>query len=590
MTVDSTIQLLRRLSIHLDRRRKRQIAFLTFLSLLAAISELISLGSIIPFLAAITEPDKILDISFVKSFGALFGWSQPRELLVPLAILFSFAVTLSACVRLCSTWLGGRLAAAIGSDLSRKAYRLTLFQPYAIHVARNSSQVINSIIRESAASVNVINQALVTFTATLVSFSLVVGLLFINFGIAILSALLFLFFYTLVAMFVRKELTFNSRFMAQANIEAIKALQEGLGSIRDVLLDGSQMLFVDVYSDADVPARKLAARNAFLGSFPRYSLEAVGLVVIASIATFFALNQQSERSIIPLLGAFALGAQRLLPSLQQVYSGWTNVRSSNAQLSGFLGMLDQPEPPCTSLLYQKELFRLAVNFQDVHFSYSEDLSEVVKGISFNLKKGESLGLVGKTGSGKSTVIDLFMGLLIPTSGSILVDNISIHEDANSALLDSWKSQIAHVPQAIYLSDSSISENIAVGIPCKEIDNSRVRHAADLAQISEFIESLPLSYNTKVGERGVKLSGGQRQRIGIARALYRGAEILVLDEATSALDSNTEAEIMKSISRLKSHLTIVMVAHRLSTVSQCDRIIRLESGLIVQQGLPSEVLS
>ena len=286
----------------------------------------------------------------------------------------------------------------------------------------------------------------------------------------------------------------------------------------------------------------------------------------------------SGGAVIPLLGALALGAQRVLPALQQIYNGWAALRGYNTAIQEVLAMLNQPLPPHQSVAVPLML-QDGIRFGVVHFRYGPERPEVLRGLDLEIRSGERIGLIGSTGSGKSTTVDLLMGLLAPTAGRLLVDGEDLHDPAHPERLAAWRAAIAHVPQSIYLADGSIAENIAFGVPREKIDLARVKQAAEQAQIASFIEASSDGYGSFVGERGIRLSGGQRQRIGIARALYREVQVLVLDEATSALDTDTEALVMEAIERLSRDLTLVMVAHRLSTLSNCHRVIELANGRV-----------
>jgi ATP-binding cassette subfamily B protein len=281
-----------------------------------------------------------------------------------------------------------------------------------------------------------------------------------------------------------------------------------------------------------------------------------------------------------MLGALALGAQRLLPALQQAYGAWATIVGSQASLADAIDLLEQPiRAEMLQSAPEPMQFREAIRFKGVNFRYTEDGPWVVRNLDFIIPKGSRIGLVGATGSGKSTTLDILMGLLTPTEGQLLIDGYSLDGD----LMRAWRRTIAHVPQSIYLSDASFIENIAFGIPLEQIDFERVKLAAKQAQIADFIESCPQGYRTPVGERGMRLSGGQRQRVGIARALYKQASVLVFDEATSALDNATESSLMESIEALNRDLTILLVAHRLTTVRQCDVVVEIKDGSIHAQG-------
>ena len=411
------------------------------------------------------------------------------------------------------------------------------------------------------------------------------GLLLIDAPVALATSFLFGSAYGLLAVISSRELRSNGKKIVEASNLQLKALQEGLGAIREVLLDGSQPTYLQIYRKADRPQRQLQAKNIFLGMFPRYALEALGMVAIALVGGLLVLQRGSSASVIPLLGALALGAQRLLPALQQIYRGWASLKSSNAAMQDVLLMLNQPLS--LEVYVDKPLaLREGIRLGGVHFRYGPDQPEVLRGLDLEIRRGERIGLIGSTGSGKSTTVDLLMGLLAPSTGRVFVDGLDLHDPAHPERLAAWRAAIAHVPQSIYLADSSIAENIAFGVPRHEIDMARVKQAASKAHIAGFIESSPEGYDSFVGERGIRLSGGQRQRIGIARALYKNSKVLVFDEATSALDNDTEAEVIESIEALNKDLTVVMIAHRLSTIARCDRVVDLSHGSVKRIFRPS----
>lgn len=571
----STRAILIGLWYHLSRRRRFQLAGLIVVMLASGISELLSLGAILPFLAVLSDPEHLWEQPLVKNIAVILNINKSSDLLIPAIFVFALVAVLAALIRLINLWFNGRLSAAIGSDLSCDAYRRTLYQPYSVHVQRNTSVVITATTTQISRTVNALSALLQLVTSGIVAAAILTGLVLVDVVVAIATAFLFGSVYILLALLTRRELRQNSILISSMYNLQVKFLQEGLGAIRDVLLDGNQQLYVGIYRKAELPLRNLQAKNRFLSAFPRYAIEALGLVAISVVGGFMVLQKGLDSTVIPVLGALALGAQRLLPALQQVYSSWSAIKSYTADLQGVLEMLNQPLPSLETSV-DPLILRQGLSFKSVHFSYGKDQPEVLRGLNLEVSCGERIGIVGKTGSGKSTTVDLIMGLLSPTSGHIFVDGCDLHDPLCPDRLLAWRASIAHVPQSIYLSDSSIAQNIAFGIPEDKIDFDRVRLVANQAQIGGFIESSQHGYDTVVGERGICLSGGQRQRIGIARALYRKANVLILDEATSALDNNTELNLMEAIDQLNPELTIIMVAHRLSTLKSCDRIISIDS--------------
>ena len=582
--------LLRKLWGHFSKQRRLQLGALLLVMLASSGAEVFSLAAVLPFLGVLANPEQIWQLPVVQKLAPQLGISSVAQLLLPITLLFGLAAVGAAAVRLLNVWLNGRLAAAIGSDLSCEAYRRTLYQPYGVHVARNSSGVITALQSQIGSLVAVLSSLLTMVSNGLVLLGLLWALLLIDAKVALIAGGVFGLAYAVIVQTSKRQLTSNSKRSAVYSQASLQALQEGLGAIRDVLLDGSQQLYLQIYRQADRPLRQISAQSTFIGAFPRYMMEAVGLCLIGGVAFGLTSRHGGMATALPLLGALALGAQRILPALQQTYSAWAIIKAYKSAVEAVVDILEQPQPPGAFATIPTPLsLQQQIRFEQVSFAYGIDGPLVLDRLSYEIKKGERVGLIGSTGSGKSTTVDLLMGLLEPSSGQITVDGSSIHSQKEPERLLAWRAAIAHVPQMIYLADRSIAENIAFGVAAAELDLERVKLAAEQAQIAEFIESSPRGYKTFVGERGIRLSGGQRQRIGIARALYKQASVLVFDEATSALDNVTEAALMEAIEGLSRELTIVMIAHRLSTVQRCDRVIELEGGSLLKQGPPQEIL-
>ena len=579
----------RQLWAYLARRRRIQLGVLLLVMLASSAAEVLSLAAVLPFLAVLANPEGLWSQPLVQQWAPRLGIASAEALLLPITIAFAMAALAAGAIRLLNLWLNGRLAAAIGSDLSCEAYRRTLYQPYAVHLARNSSELIASISTDVIRVIyQVLNPLLLLLSSGLIAASLVVALLAIDWNIAVGAGLVVGLVYVVAMASSRGPLQVMGQRQVLLNRQLIQALQEGLGAIRDVLLDGTQTFYANTYQRSDQPLRRTGADVSFLSTYPRLVLEPVGMALIA-VMGFALVRQAGVARALPLLGALALGAQRLLPVVQKVYEGWAQGRGAKDSLANVLELIAQPLPPGQSQGRAQPLaLRQGIRFEAVHFAYGTELPEVLRGIDLEIRRGERIGIIGSTGSGKSTTLDLLMGLLLPTAGRILVDGEDLHDPEHPERLSAWRATIAHVPQSIYLADSSIAENIAFGLPKDQIDMLKVRLAAEQAQIAGFIESSPAGYKSFVGERGIRLSGGQRQRIGIARALYKQAQVLVFDEATSALDNQTEVAVMEAIEGLSDELTILLIAHRLSTVQRCDRVIRLHQGALQLKGRPTFV--
>lgn len=578
--------LLKRLWHHLGLRRQRQFVLLFCLMMLSAFAEMISLGAVMPFLGVLISPDRVFNYSIVAKTAKVWGIASPADLVLLLSIVFAVAALFAGSVRILLLWSSTRLAYVTGADLSIDIYRRTLYQPYKVHVARNSSEVISSLAYKVNGALNVLYMMLMLISSMVLLVVIMIALLAINAGVAIAAVIGFGGSYGLITWLFRKRLAYYSKLIARDYTLLTKAQHEGLCGIRDVLLEGTQPFYCNIYRQADYPLRMAMGDIAFIAGSPRFVMEAISMALIAALAYMLSRQPEGAYSALLLLGTLAMGAQRLLPALQQAYVAWTSIAGHRDSLFEALEFLDQPlsaealQPPPPPLDFQG-----SIRFDNVYFRYTSNGTWVLGGIDLTLPKGHNIGFVGSTGSGKSTLLDLLMGLMDPTEGQVLVDGLPISGER----LRAWRRTIAHVPQSIYLADVSLAENIAFGVPYDEIDMERVRQAARQARISDFIESSSDGYGAVVGERGVRLSGGQRQRIGIARALYKQATILVFDEATSALDNTTEQEVMEAIEGLGRDLTIIIVAHRLTTVKHCDIIIELGQGKILAQGTYESLL-
>lgn len=586
----STLGLLLGVGQHLTLRRKVQLILLLVVFLVNTLAEMLSLSAVIPLLATLSNPQAVLDNKYAQSFIDFIDINSSTDLIVFVVFIFVVLTMLSTAVRIVNSFSSSRLAAAITSDLSVQLFNHVLSQSYEVHLLRNSSSVITAVVNRTAETVVAINAAFGIVASLMISLGLIIVLMVANWPITLITVSLVTIAYAILVKSMRLKLAANGNLVVNASSQQIKYLQEGLGSIRDVLIDGTKSVYTSSFREADIALRRKQSENGFLSSLPRYLIEGLAMIILALIAGVLSLNTPYRDSLIPILGTIALGSQRLLPSFQQVFNGWASIRACRSGLAVLLEYLNQPISEYdTSVIGQSFQFDSAIELRSIYFKYQRTAKYALNDINLLIKKGECLGIIGNTGSGKSTMVDILMGLLLPSLGELLIDGQVVCSSTQVNCLRHWHSMIAHVPQSIYLTDGSITENIAFGISKQDIDLERVRLAAESAQISAFVESFPEGYDTSVGERGVRLSGGQRQRIGIARALYKQAQLLVLDEATSALDTSTEKLVMSSIHRMATNMTIIMIAHRLSSLQACDRILLLEDGRIKRQGTPQDLL-
>jgi ABC-type multidrug transport system fused ATPase/permease subunit len=585
----SLIPLLQRLWPHITNRRRKQLAVISGLMLVSTVAELVSIGAVLPFLGVLAAPNKVLEQSWAQFLVINLGLTESEQLLFTLTLIFGLSVVFASVARLLLIWGQTRLSFAVGGDLSLDVYRRTLYQPYSVHSSRNSSQVIAGVINKVGnLGANTLLPIMNFFTATVILFSIMAFLIVVNPLISVAAFISLGSIYIVILLLTKNQLAKDGYRENQESSRSIKALQEGMGSIRDVLLDGTQEVCCHIYDVSNRALRRAGANIIILSAAPRFIVEGLGMLLIGTLA-YVMVSRPGEGGVvtaIAVLGALALGAQRTVPLLQQIYSSLITLRGKRAMLIDALELLEQSLPAYADNLPPAPLvFQQAVCLENLSFRYDLQGPWVLRNVNLCIPRGSRVGFVGNTGSGKSTLLDIIMGLLIPGSGSLRVDGIEVTYNNHRA----WQMHIAHVPQAIYLADTSIAQNIAFGIPHDSIDWGRVKEAAQRAQISSTIESWERGYQTFVGERGVRLSGGQLQRIGIARALYKQADVLVLDEATSALDSNTESAVMEAIDELDKNLTILIVAHRLSTLRNCTKIIELREGQVARVGGYEEVV-
>ncbi len=561
----------------LSPERRRRLLVVVAALVASALSELLTIGAVLPFLALVADPARAADLPGFSVFHSLVGGGSGEALIQKSTALLIAAAVLAAAMRLLILRLSQNFVVLVAHDISTGIFARILRQPYSLYVSRNSSLVLASLEKLQILVSGVLLPLVQGCVAAVLVFC--IGLLLFAIDPLMASAAaatMGLLYLALIAAF-RRRLKANSTAVAGASTARMKTWREGIGSIRDILLEGSQPVFEDAFRRLDRQFRSGQSFAWFAAQAPRYVVEAAGIILIGLLALYMSARPGGVTSALPVLGALALGAQRLMPLVQQFYSGATLVTGNLQVLRDVLDLLQAPVvksiPPSEAapLPFAREIALEGVGFQ------FEGRSEwALSGIDLSIPKGSRVGLVGPSGSGKSTFFDLLMGLLEPTSGRIMIDGTPLSEENRNR----WQRQIAHVPQSIYLTDSSIASNIAFGGPEDAIDHERVREAARRAQIHAFIEELPAGYDTRVGERGVQLSGGQRQRIAIARALYKRASVLIFDEATAALDEESEAGVVQAISESHPDITILIAAHRRSVFSCCDRIIRFDKGRLI----------
>jgi ATP-binding cassette subfamily B protein len=562
-------------------RRKAQVGLVFVFMLVGAIAELMAIGAVLPFLRLIVAPEVVLAEPRLAGLRMMFGWRSASDLVLPAALLLIACAVGAAGVRLLLTWVSQRFIYRLGHDMDVELFRRTVRQPYHVFVNRNGAEILAGFDK-----INIlVNTMLLPVMQGLISATIaacIVALLFwIDPFTAAVTTIVMSLIYVGIALFSRASLRLISHQRARLATGRIKAVQEGLGALRDIILDRSHHVHEQRFARINDAFRDMGARGAIIATTPRFVAEAAGITLIGSLAIYFSRAPGGILAAVPVLGALVLGAQRLLPLVQASYHALIQYLAGRGALADVLDLMAGPMLEDAALDDQSApSFSREIALVDLGFRYG-DGAEALNNIGLVIAKGERIGIVGRSGSGKSTLVDVVMGLLEPDTGTILIDGVPLTQER----VGGWQAQIAHVPQSIFLSDDTVAANIAIDQVRDRIDMERVEDAARQAQIHGFITSLPQGYATTIGERGIRLSGGQRQRIGIARALYKRADVLILDEATSALDDATEAAVMAAIGRSSHAPTIVMIAHRLSTLKGCDVIYRLDRGRIVPNDAP-----
>jgi ABC-type multidrug transport system fused ATPase/permease subunit len=569
---------------YLPTRRKLQVLALLVLSIFSALVEVAAVGSILPFIAVLQDPEIIK--SYIR--GSLTDEWLGNHLPFAITMLFCISVLLSSAMRIFMVWISARVSYGAGSDLSAEIFRRTLYQPYRLHVIRSSNEVVDLLSSGVAALIGECLLPAVSLISNLFVIGAVGTLLFVVNPLLAVSVVFGIgTLYIVIAWLNRHRLDRLGYQSSMASREKIRTIQESVGGMRDVLINGTQSSFLRHFSGSEGILNHSRTAIRMLGQSPRYLIEAIALVMVAIMA-YRLSDGNGLNSSVAVIGTFAIGAQRTLPALQNAFTSWTTIRNSMAYVDRIIKYLDESEPaPDTQSRKGEPLpFSSQIQFDSVSFRYTNGSPLANSTLSFTIPRGSRVGIIGSSGSGKSTMVDLLMGLLEPSEGEIRIDGIPLVASNRAA----WQANISHVPQSVFISEGSIEENIAFGIPPRNVDHLRVVEAARMARIHEFIESLPSGYATPGGERGIRLSGGQRQRIGIARALYRRCNVLVFDEATSALDNETEQSVMHAVSQLSKDLTIVLIAHRLTTLRDCDIIMEIEQGKVIRQGSYAELIS
>jgi ATP-binding cassette, subfamily B, bacterial PglK len=567
----------------MSKKLKLRFFQLLFLVFIGGLSEVISLGAIIPFLAILINPEDASNIPFISWAINFLNLDLINGNYGQLMIIFSMIIVIANLFRYLLIYMTNKFNYGLGHEIGIGIYKKALYESYDIHISRNKSEVISGFVK--------LELALWMIITTLNALSAIILSLFITFTLFFISpfyttailALLGLI-YTLFYFISEKWLVTNSDILSLNGDTRIQSAQEGLNSIRDIILGGKQNYFLDNFIKIDKKFRSAQVSTEVIAPAPRHMIEVSCILFIVFFAYISMNKYGNASSFIPTIGVLVVGLQRLIPLGQQIYHGWTKYNGEKKPFNDVINLINSSL--VATLVNSKELeFTKKIEFKNVFFKYKPNELNTISNVNFKINKGSRIGLIGSTGSGKSTLVDLLVGLLTPQSGEILVDDIELTQK----YLKSWRKKISYVSQDIYLLDGTFLINVAFGEKRELIDEVRVKWACERAQISNFIDECAEGYETVIGDDGVYLSGGQKQRIAIARALYKNSSILVFDEATSALDTKTEKSIAIAIDTLGPEITTISIAHRLSTIENCDWVYKINKGVIESQGSPKDML-
>jgi len=579
----------------LSPKQRRHLYYLWAAMVIMAFLEMVGIASIMPFMSVVANPEVINTNRWMKQIYAYFQFTSVANFLVFLGISLLVLTIFSNLFKALNTWWALRYDNQLNYMLARRLLAHYMVRPYSFYLNRNTTEMGKNVLTEVRTVIScVLSSGMSVLSSALISLFILILLLMVNPIIAVTIAATLGSVYGGLYLLSQRRLVKISNDNVYANMMKYKLADEALSGIKDLKILGRERMFLEQFA---VHAQNHSLNNVNAGiisQLPRYALEVIAFGSILLGVMYFEAKEGSSNQMIPLLALYAFAGYRLLPSVQQIFSGITTVRSNLGSLEVLHRDMTEehtdsnPEHVLArSEHMQPLLFTRSLELRNVSFCYSGVQVPVIDGMSLTIARNTSIGLVGATGSGKTTTVDLILGLLTPTSGRLLTDGVEISGDN----IARWQCNLGYVPQSIFLCDDTITRNIAFGVPEQEIDMAAVVRAARIANLHGFIEQeLPNGFETVIGERGIRLSGGQRQRIGIARALYRDPAVLIMDEATSALDGVTEHAVMEALHMLSGKKTIIMVAHRLTTVKDCDVIYLMENGHIINQGTYDELLS
>jgi ATP-binding cassette, subfamily B, bacterial PglK len=567
----------------LAARQRRWVIGAQVLSIVMAFSTVIGIASIAPFFSLLGDP-KLIDQNGLLHWLYNLGFSSRRSFTVALGLAFVGLVILANLINVIGSFVMIRLALWISTDLQSILFEEYLHRPYIFHARTPSAVLFNNVIHETIRATNqILQNAFSLITNIVTALFIIVSVMLLNWVVALAMIGTLAGGYVLIYLAVRNRLQQAGRVQSQLFVELTKTVNESLGAIKEILVLRTQQYFGGSFARSSEEFARAAAHTQRIAQSPRYVMECVAVVGLVAAALLASSRNQGIGPWLGQLTFLGFAAYRLLPTLQQAFVALVRIRADRPGFTAIARDLRLARARKYAVVATDSPWRGSprseIRLEEVSFRYEPDRPLAIDGVSLRIPVRAAIGFVGANGSGKTTLVDLIAGLLVPAHGRIEVDGIALDDGNRTA----WRGRIAYVPQNVFLLDTSIAQNVALGVARPEIDQERLVSAAQLAQLDEFVATLPGGYEHGVGERGVKLSGGQRQRLGIARALYADASVLILDEATNALDGLTEQEMMATIGRLRGRYTVIVIAHRLSTVRACDAIFEFDHGKVTASG-------
>jgi ABC-type multidrug transport system fused ATPase/permease subunit len=588
------INLIKKIKIIIAPQEKWQLLVLFVSILLMALFQTLGVASILPFMSIVMQPEIIESNRWLNWLYNSLDFTSVNSFIIFIGILMLLIIIIGNLTSALATWLKVRFVWKKNHNISSALLKKYLSLPYVYFLTQNTADLSKNILSE----VNILtNNFILPLIDIMVKGFVAIGilsmLLFTDIYITILSAIILGGSYALIYFYFHSKLKINGAKRLKENKLRFKTAGEALSGIKDIKVTGREAFFYHRYLRHSREYSNLEAWSTLIGTIPKYFLEIIAFGGVVTLVLYFISTAGNVNKVIPMVSFFTFAAYRLIPALHVVFAAFTRIRFSQTTVNRIIEDLSKKGGFSEQfLVYEKEPinplpFNVSFQLKDISYNYPNTNKPVIHGLSLSIQRNTSIGLVGPTGAGKTTIVDIILGLLTPQKGEFSVDGVKI--DENNIL--NWQKNLGYVPQHIYLSDDTIMNNIAFGIPGEKIDRETVEHAARISNLHDFIISeLPNGYQTIVGERGIRLSGGERQRVGIARALYHDPEVLVLDEATSSLDGITESAVFEAVNNVAKLKTVIIIAHRLTTVKDCDIIYLIDKGKITAQGTYGELMS